>query len=586
MSKKFERPEDLSTLSADDIVELRAAAAAERDEIAATEGDFSTEQLDRLESLMTDIDDLDARGREIETEAAALAERQEAARARVAGQDQVEEPAVEAVEAVEEPAVEVADEAVVEEVPEPESVLASAAKRNTVAIAAKGAPAVIIKKETPVEEPSSLTTITAAANVPEFNAGQKLDGMQDVAQAFLQRSAGFGQNDADMEARVFQMSPNASRHGVARIKRAEREFTVDRNMSIQDQFDVIMAASKEKNLAGGSLLAAGGWCSPSETMYDFCEMETTDGLFDIAEVTARRGGISFTKGPDLSTLLADANFGFTQTETQAEAGTEKPCYAVACPPFTEVRLDAIGFCITAGLLTNAAYPELVRRTLNLAGIGHAYRKSATTIARISTLIGAAVTYAAVGAAGSQSGAADSLAALELQALRIRQTHALSPGTTIDGVAPIWFRAALRSDLSRRLGLPDPMAVTDADIDRYLAIRGIRLQFVYGYQALVTGATTTPGGTAGWTSLPGQVEIMLWPAGAYVRLVNDVISLDAVYDHDMLIQNTYTAAFMEEGLAVANTCGTGVKLNIALNYEGSAGYPAIGTGVGISVPAAV
>lgn len=76
-----------------------------------------------------------------------------------------------------------------------------------------------------------------------------------------------------------------------------------------------------------------------------------------------------------------------------------------------------------------------------------------------------------------------------------------------------------------------------------------------------------------------------PAGAYVRLVNDVISLDAVYDHDLLTQNTYTAAFFEEGMAVANTCGTGVKVNIALNYEGAAGFPQIGTGEGVTFAAA-
>jgi hypothetical protein len=41
----------------------------------------------------------------------------------------------------------------------------------------------------------------------------------------------------------------------------------------------------------------------------------------------------------------------------------------------------------------------------------------------------------------------------------------------------------------------------------------------------------------------------------------VIDLDTVYDHANLVTNTYTAAFFEEGFAVANTCGTGVKVTI-------------------------
>jgi hypothetical protein len=219
--------------------------------------------------------------------------------------------------------------------------------------------------------------------------------------------------------------------------------------------------------------------------------------------------------------------------------------------------------------------------LNLLGLGHQRRKSASTIQRISTLIGAGVTFAPVNAAGSQSGIADSLAALELRANQIRQSLAMDPNATIEGVAPWWARGAWRTDLSRRLGLSDPFNITDADIDRYIAARNIRLQYVYDYQMLGVGALGTAGGTATWTAWPTTLEFMLWPAGAFVRLVNDVISLDAVYDHDLLTQNEYTAAFVEEGMAVANTRGFGLKTTVALNPEGSAGFPAIGAGSGIT-----
>jgi hypothetical protein len=69
--------------------------------------------------------------------------------------------------------------------------------------------------------------------------------------------------------------------------------------------------------------------------------------------------------------------------------------------------------------------------------------------------------------------------------------------------------------------------------------------------------------------------MLYPAGAYTRLVNDVINLSAVYDHDLLTGNEYTAAFVEEGMAVANTRGYGLKTIVALNPEGLTGAANIG-----------
>ena len=581
--KPFSLPENLSELSADELAELRTTATDAINEINDLDADLSAEQLDEIERVLSARDEIVAREAEVAAEAQALADRQAAVRERVvAATETPEEPVEEAPEeespaedAPEEP-TETEEVEVVEEIAQPEPVLAAGTRKPTVAAAAKKAPAVIIKKEEPVSSP---LTITAAANVPEFNAGQTLEDMGEVTQAFLQRVQSFGgSNSKEMKAGTLALSPNATRYGVARIRKEAGEHQVDREMSLEQQFAVIAGAAKESALSGGSVIAAGGWCAPSETIYSLFGYETTEGLLDVPEVTARRGGISFTKGPDFATIFADSNAGFIQTEAEAIAGTEKPCYALECPPFTEVRLDAIGYCATAPILTEAAYPELVRRVLDLLGVGHARRKNATTISRIAASAGTAIDFAEIGGALG-SGTADALGALELQAIRIRQTLAMGLNETIEGFAPHWLRAAFRHELSRRLGLTDPFNVTDAHVDSWLAARNIRLQFVYDYQML------TPTSTANWTAWPTSAEVVLYPAGAYTRLVNDVISLDAVYDHDLLTQNTYTAAFAEEGLAIANTRGFGVKVSFDLRYNGSAGFPAIGAGEGVTFAAA-
>lgn len=563
---KFQLPESLEGLTRDELLALRDEATAEAREIDARGEKLSRADVEALNSLLDAVVAIDEATEALAAEDDAL----DGARQRLAS---LSAPADEAeVEEVEEEVA--ADE--VEVVEERELVVASGRKVSTAALAAKRAPKPVVEE---VKKPKfGGLTILAAANVPDHTLNQNLDSMEDVAKAFLARTGAFAGDNSWMTgpaegARVFNRSKAAQVSGVARLKKPEVEgFVLDpRSQSAEQQFDIIMGAAKESRLPQGNLVAAGGWCAPSEQIYGFCELETTEGLLSIPELTARRGGISFTKGPDFGTLFADTDFGFIQTEAQAIAGTEKPCYAIECPPWQEVRLDAVGFCVTAPILTNAAYPELVRRVLNLAGVGQARRINASTIQRISTIIGTAIDFVEVGAAGSTSGVSDTLDAVALEALFIRQTNAMSPNATIEGIAPHWLREYFRSDLSRRTGV-DMLGVTNAQIDAWFAVRGVRLQYVYDYQMLTSN-----------TAFPTTVEIMLYPAGAFVRITNDVINLNAVYDHDNLTQNTYTAAFFEEGMNVANTCGGGLKVQITLNNEGSTGFPAIGAGAGVTIP---
>jgi hypothetical protein len=546
----FEMPATFEGLDLDALRALSAEAVTEAREILANDdADLTDEQIAQAEALMGHSATIDA---EVTVREVAAEER--TARLSALRESATEpEPASDATE--EEPEETPEEEADEEEdsedalITEKEVVVASAPKpqpRRTVAVAQKNA------REVDVPKPAA-AVLVAAANVPGFNTGEELVDLDRVAEAFLARSRAFGQGQQngqkDFTPGVFGMSKDAQRFGVARIRKPENEFTTGMDKPLDEQFQTVMAAAKESRLPGGNLVAAGGWCAPSETLYDFCSLETTEGLLSIPEVTARRGGINFTKGPDFAALLADADFGFIQTEAEAEAGTVKPCYAVECPPFTEVRLDAIGFCITAGILTNAAYPELVRRVLELAVVGQARRLNAATIQRISTIVGAAVDHAEIGATTS-----DVLDALDLQATRLRYMYSMSPTATIEVILPLWAKNIIKSDLSRRTGV-DLLSVSDQDVNRYLGARNLSAQFVYDYQNISSTST------GAWTSWPDTLEAILYPAGAFVRLTNDVIDLDTVYDHANLVTNTYTAAFFEEGFAIANTCGSGVKVSI-------------------------
>ena len=587
---RFQMPETLDGLSADKLKELLAAATAEATELNAIADDkITAEESSALIELVGHIDAIASRSEQVAADAEAAAAALADARAAIAGRAEsaAEGEAAAAAEAEAAQAAEAAAEVEVAQVEERELVAANAAGQSFAArAAAQAAPP---KAPEAPEVPEGALSLTASANVPGFESGQELD-FNELAKAFLSRGKSFAGGGSKgrgtpkpFEAGVHQLPASAQRFSVARFTKAETEFTISEKMSAEAQFELIQRVAQESRLPGGSLVAAGGWCAPSEQIWSFCELETMDGLLSIPEMVARRGGVTWTPGPQLSDLLSDEDFGFIQTETEAEAGETKPCFDITCPDWDEVRLDAIGFCIRAGLLTNSAYPELVRRFLQLGLIAHARRVNATTISRISTAIGAATVFTPVTGDG-YSATSDVLAAAELNAIRIRETHAMAENASVEAIFPIWALAPLRSELSRRTGV-DMMNVTNAMLISWFRERKVNPQFVRDYQSISSAAASTAGGTAGWTRFPDSLEFMMYPAGAFVRLGTDVIDLDAIYDSTQLATNTYTAAFFEEGIAILNACGTGVKVQVAIdNLNGATGFPAIGAGEGVTIPA--
>lgn len=574
MKFKLPSPEDLAALSLEELAALKAEAVAERTEIAnLADEKLGKAELDAFDEIVDAIETIDARSAELDAEATSRDERVAAMRAALETEGD-DEPGEDPGDNPED--VVVPDDA--SELEEEPVAITASARRGAAAKAARRAPK-------PVDDPGSAlnaapkVALTASANVPDFDNGQSLADFREVAEAFQSRSKGWARSisvaEAKAKPRVIELSSSMTKHKVARIDKREgsSEFTVDQSMSTAEQFDVIMKAASERGRFGklGGLVAAGGWCAPSETIYDgFLRLETVSGILDLPTVNADRGGISFTKGPDYSTIAA--TWGFMQTEAQAEAGTAKVCYPVACPPFAEVRLDAIGFCITAGILTEAAYPELIDRVLEIGAVAHAHKVNASVISRILAYVGAAVDHAEIGATTS-----DVLDAAVIQATRLRYTYAMAPEATIESFFPVWALEIFRSDLSRRNGV-EMLEITRADVERFFSVRGIAVQWVYDWQNFTAANSGT------WTSLPDVLEFVMYPAGSFVKLGTNVIDLSTIYDSVNTSTNTYTAAFFEEGLAVANTGATGVRVAVDVSQlYGQTGAANLGTALPVVIP---
>jgi hypothetical protein len=522
--------DDLSTYSVAEIADLITKGNEALDALFAIENP-TREQTSEAARILAAVESLQSEQADRETavtEMTAMREARETARVEAAA-------AAEAAAAEAEAGSETDEEREAREAREAEEREAQEAeeREREAVTAGAGAPTPPVRRggnrpsNEPPAEPAARMTLTAAADVPGFSTGAALADLNDVTTAVLNRARSFPSSPQGIEGAPM------SRYGVAMLR---REFPENLIASGNNDQEVMDTASREARLEGGSLVAAGGWCAPSQTLYDFCEGETSEGLIDLPEFQVTRGGVRTTPGPDFATLYA--NTGFTQTEAQAIAGTVKPCYEVVCPAFTETRLDVVGLCIKVPILTNAAYPELVRRVISGSLVAHQHRLSANLITKMVAKA-TAVTTASVG-----SGAANTLNAIALIAETLRGEYRLSLNATMEVVLPSWVREMIRADMGIRNGADAALvALADAQINQFFAVRKARVQWVYNWQMLVNGEE----------GFPATFQMMVYPAGTFVKGTADVISLDAVYDAASLSVNTYTGLFMEEGVLLLQNC---------------------------------
>ena len=591
----LEIPENLTDLSAADLGDLRSKAVDAFQTLYAG-GEFTDEDLatlgtltDGIEALSAEISAREQAAAERAAKAAEMAAKVGADKPAPADDDEGDTPAEEKAEAEADIAEAEAEKADAEKAEkkakaaaadveteaqvdsEPEAVTASA-PRGPIKLSGirrhVHTPAPAITEETSVEDTAPKARMTVA-DVPGFAADSDAT-FEDLAVALDRRLQGFNSGAYAAAARAGRAM--SERHSLAVVRKA---FDERATVGSPESAEAAMAfAVNEKNLPGGSLVAAGGWCAPSETVYDLLEDESRDGLISLPEINVTRGGIKFTKGPKFADLYAAPSFNFTEAEakegkyapTSATDPTNKvgakPVYNVPCTDFEEVRLSAAGIHIQAGLLQQRGYPELVARTIRGALVAHEHKMSERIIAsmeRQST---------AVSMDAGQIGAASPiLTAIELQVEHYRYAQRLSRSTTLEAVFPYWVHGAIRTDLSRREGV-DLMDVPDSRIDAWFRSRGVNAQFVYDWQGIT-------GDASAFKVWPGSIKFLLYSAGTFVKGSQDVITLDTVYDSVLLGQNDYTALFTEEGYLVAKRGHDARVVTVPLNPNG-------GTGTGIKL----
>jgi hypothetical protein len=416
-----------------------------------------------------------------------------------------------------------------------EIVTAAAAKsfkNPSLADAAKNAPEVKAGRREAV--------LVASADIPNFTSGGKLDDVDALVAALQSRARSIP---------ITRKGDDAPRYTIASLMR-EHKFSLGLDSTPEHINEVLTAAANPD-----ILIAAGGWCSPSEISYDFYNIVCEDGMLDLPTVGINRGGIRFPTSPSFADVVASTAL-FRWTETQdiaavtgtAQSGT-KTCGRVPCPGFNEERLACDGICLTVGNLTEDAYPEVIANFTRLLFAAHAHKVNRL---RIDQLRGFANTPSVSGTFGTagEGLVAPVLNAIALNAQDYRSRYAMCADAVLEVLAPKWIRAAMRSDIRRRTGVVtrEALAMSDATLMSLFDEENVRVQWVSDYQertAGYPGAYVSAATPLAFTSWPTQVEFLMWAPGTVVLGQGMRLDLGIIRDSVLNATNDHTGIWTED-----------------------------------------
>lgn len=481
-------------------------------------------------------------------------------------------------------------------------------------------------------------TITASAGLPNgIGLGETINGIQGLAEAILARTSQLSRGITDPLPHVLAKASAADharaydsiqRCGTSTISLppAAKQFIM---RDVKDD-ETLEACANEYRLPGGSLqsamlervnakLAAAqngsltaaivsgtpGWCALPERRDEFCPVEIAEDLLDLPTVIVPTGSIQYPIQPDFSVLYGTPNLSWCYPHEAYEnpappdpavpGPLNKPCIDVPCPQHETTELDPCGICIRARILLATAYPAAVQQFVARALVAWTLRQNCRNIAGVMAKIGAANTITVPQALTGPGATSSILEILEFYRLQLLYRHMLGKGTTMEVLLPLWLRAVIRADISKRQGwdnLSD--AVADARIDAMLLQRGIRPQWIRGLSDAYcdpaqTGTPNVPGSTlfggganilgtpanafgAGAGSLwPSTVPMVMYPAGTFVRGRLGLVNIEnGLVDSALLSRNERMLLFLEEANGIIKRCNQGLIINAPICASGQTG----------------
>lgn len=418
---------------------------------------------------------------------------------------------------------------------------------------------------------SDVAPHSPAADIPEGGPGYTLIAAADIASFPTGSEMSWGQLGVAFEERV-RAYPAAGRgvtkarmqHSLARIRRDFPDTQVVFEGDSHEQAFNKLRETADNSAKDMSLVAANGWCAPSEPDYSICSPITSEGLLNLPEMVLRRGGLLHNQGLDFADFFG-ADFvlpipGYNiLTEAQVIADTAKTCVEIPCPTFVDDRLNVAALCLTSSLLQNRGYPEFVSEFTQgaIAAMAHLVnREVINEIVTGSTAVNLSTVDPWQPTTGDNTVWSQVLSAVEFAIMDMRYVYRTAINQRFTVVLPYWLRAQMRADYIRGNARANN-DLADAEISSAFSARGADVQWVYDWQdafnpgalaAVVQAGNVTPP-----LAFPSTLQFLVFLPGTWVLGRLDVIRLDTVYDSTNLQQNLVTQLFMEDGFKPMRMC---------------------------------
>jgi len=395
----------------------------------------------------------------------------------------------------------------------------------------------------PAGVPNAKLVVTASVDIPGVESGKGIASLGDMTNVFQRK------------AKAMPVTSDNPNYQLVATVRNEFQHTVDDRTSpgqIEELFRHLTSQDKKD-----SLVAAGGWCAPSEIKYDFFNIACESGLIDLPTFGVSRGGIRFPVSPSLADVFG-SNVAFGGFSTTFGVGTvpwlwtessdilaatgspTKPCIRIPCASFSEQRLECYGVCVTAGNLTDDAYPENTANFLRLVLAAHSHAVNGRLIALMVAQSSAAVNTGSFAVTG-QPVYQQIYGGLSLAAVDYRARYGMCDDDVLEVVAPFWLKSVIRADIAWRTGI-EPEQIPDTEINSHFASINVRVQWVNDWQVRAAGQF---GNATAMTAWPTSATIMMYAAGTFIKGNGLSLDLGVVRDSVLNSTNDHTAAWSEE-----------------------------------------
>lgn len=580
----FTAPDDLSLVGESELRELESNAVAEFDRIAGL-ASLTPDHITYSQRLTRDLDRLrsELRVRAVRAEEMAASEQQERTRQMALLRQSVHGPEGEGGEGGEAAPVtaggvlnmtaltEAMARGVVtalygEEAPEP-------VRRRVASLSA-------VRERAPqAKVPDATMSVTASVDIPGVAAGQSMPTLEALAEAFRAKAKAIPTTQYGERG--------APRHLVASV-RNKFEYTVD-DRTNPSKIEELWHSMTQDGGKQDALLAGGGWCAPSEISYNFFNIaDTPSGLIDLPTVGVTRGGIRYPVSPAIGDVFFQSGgsnpasglggfaFAFSNASdpwlwTESDdiltvtGSVNKPTLRVPCPTFSEDRLEAYGISLTAGNLTDDAYPEATQNFIKLLRAAYAHVINAR---KISLMVARSTSAIAVGAANKPA-AQTIYDAVELAAVDYRAKFGMREDAVLEVVLPMWILAVLRADFAWRTQV-ERESVSNAQLMTWFTDRAVRAQFVSDWQ--VRGSSQFGNNSANMTAWPTSADFLMYAAGTFLHGNGLQLDLGVIRDSVLNAENDYSALWAEEAHLIAKVGHESRRYTatFAVNGSGSLG----------------